>query len=89
MMLGPQLQVWCWLLGTDRGLSGLGQVKLCDNLERGAMVPLLPTRCRAPAGRPREFSPTTDRGLSDLYPASGHGIGSELERALALLKMRQ
>lgn len=75
-MLRPQVQVWCCPLGKDRGLSGLGQVRLCDSVQRGAMALLSPTRCHALAGGPRELSSTSDL-------ASGQGIGSELERAPA------
>lgn len=31
---------WCWWLGMDRGLGGLGRVRLCDSFERGAAVPV-------------------------------------------------
>lgn len=40
MVWGPQLQVWCWWLGMDRELGGMGQTGLCDGLERGAVVPV-------------------------------------------------
>ena len=51
---------WCWRLGVDRGLGGLGHVGLCDTFGRGAVCMCGPLAAVL-------WLPASNRELSDVY----------------------